>query len=52
KLKEGRFILHIRKKFFRMRVTTQWHRLPRTMVEDPSLEPFKFWLHGALSNLI
>jgi len=29
-----------------------WNRLPREVVEVPSLETFKAWLHGALSNLV
>jgi len=52
KLKEGRFRLDRRKKFFTMRVVKHWHRLPRGVVDDPSLEPFKVRLDGALSNLI
>ncbi|KFQ70637.1 hypothetical protein N335_10608, partial [Phaethon lepturus] len=52
KLKEGRFRLDTRKKFFTMRVVKHWHRLPREVVDDPSLETFKVWLDGALSNLI
>jgi len=35
-----------------MRVVKPWHRLPKGVVDDPSLETFKVRLHGALSNLI
>ncbi|KAK4824098.1 hypothetical protein QYF61_010618 [Mycteria americana] len=52
KLKEGRFKLDIRKIFFTMRVMKHWHRLPRELVDAPSLETFKVRLDGALSNLI
>ncbi|KFP22069.1 hypothetical protein Z169_14251, partial [Egretta garzetta] len=52
KLNQGRFRLDIRKKFFTMRVVKQWNRLPRKVVEAPSLETFKARLDGALSNLI
>ncbi|KFR10782.1 hypothetical protein N306_15084, partial [Opisthocomus hoazin] len=52
KLKEGRFRLDIRKKFFTMRVVKHWHRLPREAVDPPSLAVFKARLDGALSNLV
>ena len=52
KLKENRFRLDIRKKFFTLRVVKHWNRLPREVVGAPSLETFKARLDGALSNLI
>ncbi|KFQ77368.1 hypothetical protein N335_01481, partial [Phaethon lepturus] len=52
KLEEGTFRLGIRKKFFTMRVVKPWHRLPREVVDAPSLETFQVRLDGALSNLI
>jgi len=52
KLREGRFRLDIRKKFFTMSVVKHWHRLPREVVDAPSLETSMARLDGALSNLI
>jgi len=52
KLREGRFSLDIRKKFFTMTVVKYWNRLPREVVEAPSLETFKAKLDMALSNLL
>ncbi|KFR02419.1 hypothetical protein N306_06932, partial [Opisthocomus hoazin] len=52
KLKDGRFTLDIRKKFFTMRVVKHWNRLPREAVTAPSLEVFKARLDVALSNLV
>ena len=52
KLKEGRFRLAVRKKFFTGRVVRHWNRLPREVVDAPFLEVFKARLDGALSNLV
>jgi len=52
KLREGRFRLDIRKKFFIPRVVKPWPRLPREVVDAPSLETFKARLDGALSSLV
>ncbi|KFR17578.1 hypothetical protein N306_13351, partial [Opisthocomus hoazin] len=52
KLKEGRFRLDVRKKFFTMRVVKHWNRLPREAMDAPSLEVMKARLDGALSNLV
>ena len=51
-LKKGRFRLYIRKKYFTARVMRHWNRLPRDVVDAPSLETFKARLHKALGNLI
>ena len=51
KLKESRFRLDMRKKFFTLRVVRHWHRLPREAVAASSLAGFKARLDGALSNL-
>jgi len=51
-LREGRFRLDIRKKFFMIRVVKHWNRMPREVVEAPSLETFKARLDGPLSNLV
>ena len=51
-LKEGRFRLDIRGKFFSMRVVRGWNRLLREAVDVPSLEAFKAMLDGALGSLV
>ena len=50
-LKEGRFRLYVRGKFFTRRVVRCWKRLPREVVDAPSLEVFKARLDVALGNL-
>jgi len=41
KQKHSRFPPNIRKHFFTVKVTECWNRLPRVIVESPSLEMFK-----------
>ena len=52
KLKEGRFRLDIRKKFFTVKVVRHWNRLFREAVKVSSIEALKARLDGALSNLV
>ena len=51
-MKEGRFRLDIRGKFFTRRGVRCWNGLPRETVDAPSLEVFKARLDGALGNLV
>ena len=44
--------LDIRKKSFTVRVVRHWNRLPRDVMDAPSLQNFKARLDQALSNLL
>ncbi|KFV78208.1 hypothetical protein N308_04669, partial [Struthio camelus australis] len=52
KLKHRQFHLSPRKNFFTVRVTEHWKRLPRGVVESPSLEIFKTRLDVTLGNML
>ncbi|KFV55916.1 hypothetical protein N341_10337, partial [Tyto alba] len=44
--------LDVRKKSFTVRVVRHWNRLPREVVDAPSLGGFKGQLDEALSSLV
>jgi len=52
RLKHRKFHLNMRKNFFTLRVTEHRDRLPREVVDSPSLEIFKTCLDKVLCSLL
>ena len=52
KLEHREFHLNMRKNVFTLRVSEHWDRVPREVVESPSLEIFKPRLDAMLCNLL
>jgi len=52
KLRHRKFRLNMRKNFFPLRVTEHWNRLPREVVDFPSLEIFQTRLGMVLCSML
>ena len=52
RMEHRKFRTNMRKNFFTVRVTEHWNRLPREVVESPSLEIFKVHLDTYLGSLL
>jgi len=51
-LNQGRFRVDIRRNLFTGRVVRHWNRLPREVVESPSLEVFKKYVDMTLQDVV
>ena len=52
KMDHRKFRTNMRRNFFTVRVTEHWNRLPREVVESPSLGIFKARLDAYLGSLL
>ena len=52
KRKHRKFRLNVRKNFFTLKLMESWNRLPREVVESPSVEIFKTLLDVVLCSLL
>ena len=51
-MRQGRFRLDIMRKFFTQGMVKHWNRLPKEVVDAPSLESFKARLDVVLGSLV
>ena len=52
KLEHRKYCTNMRRNFFTVRVTELWNRLPREVVDSPSLEIFKTLLDAYMCSLL
>ncbi|KGL81018.1 hypothetical protein N309_10758, partial [Tinamus guttatus] len=52
RLHQGRFGLDLRKNFYTERVVKHWNKMPRKVVESPSLAVFKKGVDKALRDMV
>ena len=52
KLEHRKFCTNMWKKFFMAKLMEHWNRLPKEVVESPSMETFKTHLNACLSDLL